>query len=162
MNFLKHALKNRSITSKVILGASILSFPAISFQISKFRLDTVKIARFQEDALKYSREDLILNLSSIEQWNTIVEDTKNVYIVDFYANWCTPCLQLTPILEKKVLELKGKVILLKVDIDKHPEIAEALKVNAVPYLLRITKGSVSAEIKGYPPNDRILDNFLTP
>ena len=43
-------------------------------------------------------------------------------LVDFWAPWCGPCKQLTPILEKVVKAAKGKVRLVKMDIDKHPEI----------------------------------------
>ena len=53
-------------------------------------------------------------------------------IVDFWATWCAPCKQLGPVLEKVVREANGKVRLVKIDIDKSPEIAQQLQIQSIP------------------------------
>ncbi|GER05977.1 hypothetical protein JCM17843_02870 [Kordiimonadales bacterium JCM 17843] len=53
-------------------------------------------------------------------------------LVDFWATWCEPCKQLTPVLEKLVRESKGKIALIKVDIDKNQQIAAQLQIQSVP------------------------------
>ena len=53
-------------------------------------------------------------------------------LVDFWATWCGPCKQLTPLLEKVVRAAKGKVRLVKIDIDKNPELAQQLRIQSVP------------------------------
>ena len=58
-------------------------------------------------------------------------------IVDFWAPWCGPCKQLTPILEKVVRAAKGKVRLVKVNIDENPEIAQQLRIKSPPDRLRV-------------------------
>ena len=62
-------------------------------------------------------------------------------LVDFWAPWCGPCKQLTPVLEKVVKAAKGKVKLVKMDIDKHPEIPGQM----VAFLERLTKGKIGDE-----------------
>jgi putative thioredoxin len=57
-------------------------------------------------------------------------------IVDFWAPWCGPCKTLTPALEKAVTEAKGKVRLVKVDVDKNQRIAAQMRVQSIPALRR--------------------------
>ena len=54
--------------------------------------------------------------------DVIEESKRQPVLVDFWADWCNPCKQLTPVLEKVVKAAKGKVKLVKMDIDKHPSI----------------------------------------
>ena len=56
-------------------------------------------------------------------------------LVDFWAPWCGPCKQLTPILEKVVKAAKGKVKLVKMDIDKHPEIPGQMGIQSIPAVI---------------------------
>ena len=52
-------------------------------------------------------------------------------VVDFWAPWCEPCKQLTPLLEAAILENKDKLILAKIDIEKNQEIAAQLKIQSI-------------------------------
>lgn len=58
-------------------------------------------------------------------------------IVDFYATWCGPCKQLSPILEELAAEYAGKIKVYKVDVDKETELAAAFGVQSIPMLLWI-------------------------
>ena len=53
-------------------------------------------------------------------------------IVDFWAPWCGPCKQLTPVLEKLVKAAAGKVRLIKVNTDENPAVAQQLRVQSTP------------------------------
>ncbi len=59
---------------------------------------------------------------------------KKLVIVDYNATWCGPCKQLSPVLEAWVKEQKGKVELIKIDVDENPELAKAKQIESIPYL----------------------------
>lgn len=61
-------------------------------------------------------------------------------VVDLWATWCGPCRTLTPILEKVVGETDGNVVLVKVDIDQNPGIAQAFRVQSIPMVVAFQDG----------------------
>lgn len=61
-------------------------------------------------------------------------------LVDFYATWCGPCKAMSPILEETAIKLKGKVKIVKVDVDKNQNAAENYKVRGVPTLILFVNG----------------------
>lgn len=61
-------------------------------------------------------------------------------LVDFYADWCGPCQTLAPILDRVVADLEGKVILFKVNVDKHPQLAQQFAIRSIPHLMLFKKG----------------------
>ena len=66
----------------------------------------------------------------------VIEKSKEIpVLVDFWAPWCNPCKQLTPILEESIRSLKGKVKLIKINIDENQGLAQQLKIQSVPTVL---------------------------
>jgi putative thioredoxin len=76
-------------------------------------------------------------------------------LVDFWATWCGPCKQLTPILEKVVRAAKGKVRLVKIDIDKNPEIAQQLRIQSVPTVYAFVGGQPVTGFAGAQPESQV-------
>jgi putative thioredoxin len=76
-------------------------------------------------------------------------------VVDFWAPWCEPCKQLTPLLEAAVLENKDKLILAKIDIEKNQEIAAQLKIQALPPLYAFFEGKVVDGFQGIQSKSEI-------
>lgn len=59
-------------------------------------------------------------------------------VIDFFATWCGPCKQLTPILDEIEQHHKGDVIFKRIDVDQEPELAQEFNVEAIPMLLFVT------------------------
>jgi putative thioredoxin len=86
-------------------------------------------------------------------------------MVDFWAPWCGPCKQLTPILEKAVKAAKGKIKLAKMDIDKHPEIPGQMGIQSIPAVVAFSNGQPVDGFMGALPEGKIrefLDKHLPP
>jgi putative thioredoxin len=84
-------------------------------------------------------------------------------IVDFWATWCGPCKQLTPALEKAVLAAKGKIKLVKIDVDKNPAYAGQLRVQSIPTVYAFSGGRPVDGFMGAVPESQLkafMDKLL--
>ena len=78
-------------------------------------------------------------------------------VVDFWAPWCSPCKQLTPIIEKAVNNFPDKVILAKVNIDDNQSIASQMQIQSIPMVYAFFNGQVVDGFQGNIPESQVLE-----
>ena len=87
----------------------------------------------------------------------VVEESKRQpVLIDFWAPWCGPCKQLTPILEKAVRDAKGKVKLVKMNIDEHPAIPGQMGIQSIPAVIAFVNGQPADGFMGALPEGQVV------
>ena len=100
--------------------------------------------------------DLIKNTTTKDFLRDVIEASREVpVLVDFWAPWCGPCRQLTPILEKAVRVAKGAVRLVKLNIDEHPQIPGQMGVQSIPAVFAFQDGRPVDGFMGALPESRV-------
>lgn len=87
--------------------------------------------------------------------DVIEESRRQPVLVDFWAPWCGPCRQLTPILEKVVRAAKGKVKLVKMNIDEHPAIPGQMGIQSIPAVIAFVNGQPADGFLGALPESQV-------
>lgn len=96
---------------------------------------------------------LVFNYDANKEWKY---EGDMPAIIDFYADWCPPCRQLSPLVEEIAKEYKGKIIVYKVNTDKEKELAQSVGISNLPTLLYIpAKGNPQVTI-GFVPKETII------
>jgi putative thioredoxin len=88
--------------------------------------------------------------------DVIEESRRQPVLVDFWAPWCQPCKQLTPILEKAVRSTKGKVKLVKMNIDEHPAIPGQMGIQSIPAVIAFVNGQPADGFLGALPEGQVM------
>lgn len=80
-------------------------------------------------------------------------------VVDLWAEWCGPCKQLSPILEKVITEYAGRLVLAKVDVDKNPQLAQAFRAQSIPLVVAVVQGQPVPMFTGAVPEAQVREVF---
>ncbi len=78
-------------------------------------------------------------------------------LVDFFATWCGPCKMLSPVLEELDSEYGSRVKIVKIDIDKHIELARQFRVATVPTMMIFENGEAKETVIGYHSKEELVD-----
>lgn len=99
--------------------------------------------------------DLVVKVTD-KNFQTEVLECKVPVIVDFWADWCGPCLALAPVLEEIAKERPGEIKICKVNVEDNPELAAKFNIRNIPFLAFIKDGQKVAELVGNHPKHTIL------
>ena len=78
---------------------------------------------------------IITSIDNVEQFNKIMEiSNERLLILEFYADWCPPCKELAPILEKIAKEKSETVAIYRIDTDRHRELMNSFQIAGIPYV----------------------------
>ena len=100
--------------------------------------------------------DLIKETTTQGFMKDVIEESKRQpVLIDFWAPWCGPCKQLTPILEKVVKAAKGKVKLVKMNIDDHPAVPGQMGIQSIPAVIAFVNGQPADGFMGALPESQV-------
>jgi len=104
--------------------------------------------------------DFIINVNEADFEYEVLAYSQNVpVVVDFWAEWCRPCKDLSPLLEKITREAGGAFRLARVDVDSNPNLALRFGVRSLPTVKAFSAGEVVAEFVGLQPENRLREFF---
>jgi putative thioredoxin len=100
--------------------------------------------------------DLIKETTTQTFVRDVIEESKRQpVLIDFWAEWCGPCRQLTPVLEKAVRNAKGRVKLVKMNIDQHPAIPGQMGIQSIPAVIAFVNGQPADGFMGAIPESQV-------
>ena len=100
----------------------------------------------------------IIDVNEADFNNKVIEESINkLIVVDFWAPWCGPCKQLTPILEKIIKDSNDKITLVKINIDDNQQIAAQLRIQSIPAVFAFKDKQIVNAFQGVLPENQIID-----
>jgi len=100
--------------------------------------------------------DLIKDTSTQTFMKDVIEESRRQpVLIDFWAPWCGPCKQLTPIIEKAVRAAKGRVKLVKMNIDQYPDIPGQMGIQSIPAVIAFVNGQPADGFMGAVPESQV-------
>lgn len=94
----------------------------------------------------------------MNSFNNIINSDKPV-LVDFFAEWCGPCKTMAPILKDTKSQLGDKATIIKVDVDKNPEVSALYQIRSVPTLIMFKQGKPVWKQSGVVPSQELVRLF---
>jgi putative thioredoxin len=133
-----------------------LQIGGTSFREHIGRGHRVTIMEQGNGATPQAAPDLIKETTTQTFVKDVIEESKRQpVLIDFWAEWCGPCRQLTPVLEKAVRNAKGKVKLVKMNIDQHPAIPGQMGIQSIPAVIAFVNGQPADGFMGAIPESQV-------
>jgi putative thioredoxin len=119
-----------------------------------------KSAEQATQALADAPEGVVIDVNESNFQQLVLERSLQIpVVIDFWAEWCGPCKQLSPVLEKLTAEQGGRVILAKIDVDANQQLAAAFQVQSIPSVFLVIGGQVAPLFQGAVPEAQLRQVF---
>src|SRR5882757_1985062 len=142
-------------SSPAVLERAPISGPISRPNLKTSGEDTVTIVEQSGGPAPQAVPDLIKETTTQTFVKDVIEESKRQpVLIDFWAPWCGPCRQLTPVLEKSVRAAKGKVKLVKMNIDDHPAIPGQMGIQSIPAVIAFVNGQPADGFMGAVPESQ--------
>jgi thioredoxin 1 len=89
----------------------------------------------------------------------LVRTSQVPVLVDFWAEWCGPCRIVSPTIERVARENHGRILTVKVNVDRKPQIAQAFEIQGIPTIMLFWRGEPRMRLTGAYPYEAILQNI---
>ncbi|MBW2603064.1 MAG: hypothetical protein JRE28_01950 [Deltaproteobacteria bacterium] len=113
-----------------------------------------------------THNSIITGIDNVEQLNKVVEiSSDRLLILEFYADWCPPCKELAPILEKIAEGKKATVAIYKIDIDRHRGISSSFRVTGIPHVAFVKNKENVFSLTGLYPKTmylKVIEKYTKP
>jgi len=119
-----------------------------------------------EKAQAQTNNSIITSIDNVEQLNKIVEiSNERLLIIEFYADWCPPCKELAPILEKIAKEKSATVAIYKIDIERHRELLNSFRITGIPHVTFVKNKENVFSLTGLYPKTmylKVIEQYTRP
>ena len=120
--------------------------------------------RRQQPPAAPSAGGVVFDVNEADFQRVVLDQSQSVpVVIDLWAEWCEPCKQLSPVLERLAHEYAGRFLLAKVDIEANPRLGQAFKAQSIPMLVAVVKGQPVPLAQGAVPEEQLralLDELL--
>jgi thioredoxin 1 len=86
----------------------------------------------------------------------VASSSSRLVMIELYADWCAPCRELAPVLEKLALEKKAEVGFYKLDVDVHRDLATAMGMTGIPFVVFFKDGKQVLSLRGFQPRENYI------
>lgn len=90
----------------------------------------------------------------------LINESDVPVLVDFWAPWCGPCRMVSPAIAKLANELKGKIMVVKVNVDEKQHVAARYQIQSIPTIMMFFKGNIMMRLVGAHPFEKIKQEVL--
>jgi len=153
--YIKHPLLNWIFNMKKNLKHDILYIP---FYVFAFMIFFFSITSCKNNASSQTQPPVndagIRTIENVAHFNKIIETSEErLLILDFYADWCPPCKELEPILEKIAKEEGETISIYKIDVDRNRELSNSFRITGIPHVAFVKNKETVFSLTGlYPKN----------